>query len=74
MPLDKFISIVGPLKPRFIHHPITQKLVLDLLADLGSDLDKTYFDVPRMRVATSDNYLNAGVAYVQHPPRDICYS
>jgi len=74
LPLEKFIEIVGPLKPRFIHHPTTQKLVLELLADFGSELEQTYFDVPRMRVATSDNYLNAGVAYVLHPHRDIWYS
>jgi hypothetical protein len=70
----RFIEIVAPLKPRFIHHPKTQELVLRLLADLGLDLEKTYFDVPRMRVATSNGYLNAGVAYVLHPHRDIWYS
>jgi hypothetical protein len=70
----RFIEIVAPLKPRFIHHPKTQELVRRLLADLGLDLEKTYFDVPRMRVATSNGYLNAGVAYVLHPHRDIWYS
>ena len=64
---------MAPLKPRFIHHPQTLVLLLELLADLAGDLEGTYFDVPRMRVATSDNYLNAGVAYVLHPHRDIWY-
>ena len=74
LPVERFVEIVGPLKPRFIHHPRTLELLLDLLRDLGADLEKTYFDVPRMRVATSGGYLTAGVAYVLHPHRDIWYS
>ncbi|HSS49012.1 MAG TPA: hypothetical protein VLX28_08695 [Thermoanaerobaculia bacterium] len=74
LPIEKFVEIVGPLKPRFIHHPRTLELLLDLLRDLGADMEKTYFDVPRMRVATSGGYLTAGVAYVLHPHRDIWYS
>jgi hypothetical protein len=73
LPVQQFIDIVAPLKPRFIHHPVTLELERALLADLGVDMEGTYFDVPRMRVATSDNYLNAGVAYVLHPHRDIWY-
>ncbi len=72
--VERYVEIVGPLKPRFIHHPRTQELLRELLADLGCDLEKTYFDVPRMRVATSGGYLTAGVAYVLHPHRDIWYS
>ena len=74
IPVSQFIDIVAPLKPRFIHHPQTQTLVRQLVAELGVDPDETYFDVPRMRVATSDGYLNAGVAYVLHQHRDIWYS
>jgi hypothetical protein len=71
--VQQFIDIVGPLKPRFIHHPRTLELLLALLDDLGVPREQTYFDVPRMRVATSGGYLNAGVAYVLHPHRDIWY-
>lgn len=74
LPVERFVEIVAPLKPRFIHHPKTLELLLDLLRDFGVDMDKLYFDVPRMRVATSGGYLNAGVAYVLHPHRDIWYS
>jgi hypothetical protein len=74
LPVERFVEIVAPLKPRFIHHPKTKALLLELLADFGLDLDKTYFDVPRMRVAASGDYLNAGVAYPLHPHRDIWYS
>jgi hypothetical protein len=72
LPVERFVEIVAPLKPRFIHHPRTLELLLDLLRDF-TDMEKTYFDVPRMRVATSDGYLNAGVAYPLHPHRDIWY-
>jgi hypothetical protein len=74
LPVERFAEIMGPLKPRFIHHPRTLELQLALLRDLGLDPARTYFDVPRMRVATSGGYLNAGVAYVLHPHRDIWYS
>lgn len=73
LPVERFVEIMAALKPRFIHHPNTRPLMLDVLRDLGFDLAKTYLDVPRMRVATSDGYLSAGVAYVLHPHRDIWY-
>jgi len=41
---------------------------------VGCDLTKTYFDVPRLRTATSDNYLTSGLAYAFHPHRDTWYS
>ena len=37
-------------------------------------LRKTYFDVPRMRTATSDGYLTTGIALAWHPHRDTWYS
>ncbi len=73
LPVERFIEIVAPLKPRFIHHPKTMELQRALLADVGEDLERTYFDLPRMRVATTGGYLNAGVAYPLHPHRDIWY-
>lgn len=74
LPVEKFVEIMAPLKPRFIHHPRTKELLLELLADLGCEMDRTYYDVPRMRVATSDHYLDAGVAYPLHPHRDTWYA
>ena len=73
LPVERFVEVVAPLKPRFIHHPRTLELLRALLCDLSGDAEGTYFDVPRMRVATSHNYLNAGVAYPLHPHRDIWY-
>ena len=41
-----------------------------ILDDFGCDAEKTYFDVPRMRSSTSDNYLTTGIAFAWHPHRD----
>ncbi len=71
--VERFTEIVAPLKPRFIHHPHTLELLQTLLDDLGGDPDGTYFDLPRIRVATDGDYLTTGVAYVLHPHRDIWY-
>ncbi len=74
MPVEEFVSIVAPLQPRFIHHPRTKDLIVDMLMAAGCDPEKTYFDVPRLRVMTSSGYLTAGVGYQLHPHRDMWYS
>ena len=74
MPVDAFAHLLGELKPRFIHHPECKRLLPKLLGELGCDLDKNYFDVPRLRSATSDDYLSTGIAYAFHPHRDTWYS
>jgi hypothetical protein len=74
MPVEQFAAILAELKPRFIHHPEAKKLLPGILQELGCDLEKTYFDVPRMRTATSDEYLATGIAYAFHPHRDTWYS
>ncbi len=71
---EAFAGILATLKPRFIHHPRAKKLIPSLLGELGCNLDKTYFDVPRLRTSTSDNYLTTGLAYAFHPHRDTWYS
>jgi hypothetical protein len=45
-----------------------------MLAESGCDLEKTYFDVPRMRTAFPGDYLKSGIAYAFHPHRDTWYS
>jgi hypothetical protein len=74
LPVDQFARILADLKPRFIHHPECKRLLPELLRDLGCDLGKTYFDVPRLRTSTSDNFLNTGISYAFHPHRDTWYS
>lgn len=72
--VDRYIEILSELKPRFIHHQKSKEYVRAILADIGCDLDETYFDVPRMRSSTSDDYLTTGIAYAWHPHRDTWYS
>lgn len=74
MPVEQYVSIVAPLKPKFIHHPKTKQLLRDLVEDIGCELSETYIDVPRLRMVTSDGYLTSGVGYAHHPHRDTWYS
>jgi len=74
MPPEKSAEILGVLKPKFIHHPEAKSCIQGILAGAGYDLDKTYFDVPRMRTAFPGDYLKTGIAYAFHPHRDTWYS
>ena len=67
MPAGEYAAVLSELKPKFIHHPESKAHIQRLLGDLNCDLDRTYFDVPRMRTATSDAYLTTGIAYAFHP-------
>src|SRR6476660_1180408 len=74
MPVEQYAEVLGRLKPSFIHHPDSKQHIQTILADMGADLSKTYFDVPKMRSSTSDNFLTTGIAYAWHPHRDTWYS
>ena len=74
MPVEKYVNILADLKPKFIHHPKSKQVIQRILTEGGCDLNKTYFDVPRLRTATSDEYLTTGIAYAFHPHRDTWYS
>ncbi|SRR5579884_1521934 len=74
MPVEEYAAILGELKPNFIHHPKSKEFLQRILSELGCDLSKTYFDVPRMRSSTSGGYLTTGIAYAWHPHRDTWYS
>src|ERR1700678_1168246 len=74
MPVEEFVRIFAPLKPAFIHHPESKRLIQAMLEDLGCDMETTYLDVPRLRAVTSDAYLTSGVGYAHHPHRDTWYS
>jgi hypothetical protein len=74
LPVERYAQILATLKPAFIHHPSCKELIPALLAELGCDPQRTYFDVPRMRSATSGDYLTTGIAYAFHPHRDTWYS
>ncbi len=72
--VEKYAAILSELKPKFIHAPESKKCIQGMLGDLGFSLEKTYFDVPRMRSSTSDDFLTSGIAYAFHPHRDTWYS
>src|SRR5258707_1465064 len=68
--VDRFVEIAGPLKPRFIHHPKTRELQRAYLKALNYDFNRTYLDVPRLRIVTSDGYLKSGIGLKQPPHPD----
>ena len=71
---ERYVEILAELKPKFIHHPRAKQLIGEMLFDLGCDLDRTYFDVPRLRTMAPVDFLNAGLAYQFHPHRDTWFS
>jgi len=74
LPVERCVEVLARLKPEFIHHARSKELIQGLLAERGCDLDKTFFDVPRLRTAFPSEYLSAGIAYAFHPHRDTWYS
>jgi hypothetical protein len=72
--VEDFAGVLTDLKPKFIHHPKSKEYLQGILGELGCDLEKTYFDVPRMRTSTSDDFLTSGISYAFHPHRDTWYS
>lgn len=74
LPVDEYAAILSSLKPEFIHHPESKRLLAAVLTERGCDPERTYFDVPRLRTSTSHGYLTTGIAYAWHPHRDTWYS
>ena len=74
MPAERYVEILAELKPRFIHHPRAKELIAGMLTELGADVERTYFDVPRLRTMAHGQYLNAGLAYQFHSHRDTWFS
>ena len=72
--VTQYVDTLATLKPGFIHHPESKPLIREILRDLGCDLEKTYFDLPRLRTVTHSDYLTSGLAYVFKPHRDLWYS
>jgi hypothetical protein len=71
---EEVAAILAELKPAFIHHPECKRLIPQLMVENGVDLDKLYFDVPRMRSAYPSHFLSSGIAYAFHAHRDTWYS
>ncbi len=67
-------AILAELKPEFIHHPECKKIIPEIMKERGVDLEKLYFDVPRLRSAYPCDFVSSGIAYAFHPHRDTWYS
>ena len=74
LPLGDFIARASPLKSRFTNDPRTKQLCQELIAEVGADPQRTYFDLPRLRVIPPANFLSAGVSYNYAPHRDTWYA
>jgi hypothetical protein len=72
--VKEYAAILSKVKPTFIHHPQSKRILSEILASLGCDLEQVHFEVPKMRSSTSDGYLTTGIAYAFHPHRDTWYS
>ncbi len=71
---EEVAGILSVLKPKFIHHPACKEIIPALMREHGVDLDRLYFDVPRLRSAYPSHFLSSGIAYAFHPHRDTWYS
>ena len=74
MEVPEYIEVLKELKPKFIHHPRCKEAIPKIFESVGADLEKTFFDVPRLRTSTAQGYLTSGLAYVFKPHRDVWYS
>lgn len=74
MPVEQYVAVLSDLKPTFIHHPAAKVHIREMLAELGCDIEKTYFDVPRLRTMAHGEYLKAGLALQFHAHRDTWFS
>jgi hypothetical protein len=72
--MEECSAVLSKLKPAFIHHPECKRLLPEIIATIGGDVEQVYFDVPRMRSAYPADYLTSGIAYAFHPHRDTWYS
>src|SRR5690606_11336805 len=72
--VEEFVRRVSPLKSRFTNDARTKRLCQELVVEMGADPQRTYFDLPRLRVIPPASYLAAGVSYNYAPHRDTWYA
>jgi hypothetical protein len=72
--LDDFVGRVSGLKTAFTNHERTKELVAAFIVGLGHDPEDTFFDLPRLRVIPSADYLTTGVSYNYKAHRDTWYA
>jgi hypothetical protein len=72
--IEAYVSVLARLKPDFCHDPVNKQLLGAMLVEAGCDPETTYFDLPKLRVVTSDGYLTSGLGYAYRPHRDTWYA
>ena len=53
MAVEAYAALLADLKSRFIHHPESKRLIIDMLIDVGCDPERVYFDLPHIRTSTT---------------------
>ena len=74
MPVEQYAETFGEAEPALHSPPRIEAASSGSNVQHGCDLERTYFDVPKMRSSTSDGYLTTGIAYAWRPHRDTWYS
>ena len=72
--VDEFVARASPLKSRFTNDPRTKEICQHLISNMGGDPNRTYFDLPRLRVVPPRDYLSTGISYNYKPHRDTWYA
>jgi hypothetical protein len=74
MTTEVYVEILTRLKPKFVHHETSKRLLKEILGEMGADLERTYFDVPRLKSIPHVGNHPSGLTYAIHPHRDTWYS
>ena len=74
MTVPEFVKRTSPLKGGFTNGETTKRLMADFIAEFGADPERTYYDLPRLRVNPSGDYLTSGVSYAYAAHRDMWYA
>ena len=73
MDVQEFTTKVGSLKHAFTNCEQSKLLIRDFIEEIEQDPKDYLFDVPRLRVVPTYDYLHAGVSYAYKPHRDLWY-
>lgn len=74
LPVEDFLAAEASLKQQIMHHPQTKQLAQSILQEFGCDLNKTYFDLPQLRIMPYRGYLPNGEGLFHDPHRDTWYA
>jgi len=67
-------ALLGPWKPRFIHDPLSERLVREIVEQAGCDPKLTHYDVPKPRTSFPSDHLTTGIAFAFPWHRDSWYA